>query len=59
MVRKMLGDAGKEYVSAVVKDGGILVDQIFFHDPDGNTIEICDCQKLPVVPLSPGCRINI
>jgi catechol 2,3-dioxygenase-like lactoylglutathione lyase family enzyme len=40
MVRKQLGDAGKEYVNAVVKDGGILVDQIFFHDPDGNTVEI-------------------
>ncbi|KAF3322425.1 Glyoxalase-like domain-containing protein [Carex littledalei] len=59
VVRKKLGDVGKEYVSAVVKDGDILVDQIFFHDPDGNTIEICNCQKLPVVPLSPGCHVNM
>lgn len=26
--------------------------QVFFHDPDGNMIELCNCQCLPVVPLS-------
>ncbi|KAI3448347.1 hypothetical protein Pfo_005012 [Paulownia fortunei] len=41
-----------EYVKAVVKEGGIIVDQIFFHDPDGYMIEICNCQNLPVLPLS-------
>lgn len=41
-----------EYVEAVVKEGGIIVDQIFFHDPDGYMIEICNCQNLPLLPLT-------
>ncbi|KAL8114781.1 hypothetical protein AgCh_021586 [Apium graveolens] len=41
-----------EYVTAVVSEGGIMVDQLFFHDPDGYMIEICNCQNLPILPLS-------
>ncbi|XP_058762253.1 glyoxylase I 4-like [Vicia villosa] len=41
-----------EYVKAVVEEGGIEVDQVFFHDPDGYMIEICNCQNLPVIPIS-------
>ncbi|KAL2342260.1 hypothetical protein Fmac_010200 [Flemingia macrophylla] len=41
-----------EYVTALVEDGGIQVDQLFFHDPDGYMIEICNCQNLPVLPVS-------
>ncbi|RDX83736.1 hypothetical protein CR513_35317, partial [Mucuna pruriens] len=41
-----------EYVTAVVEEGGIQVDQLFFHDPDGYMIEICNCQNLPVLPIS-------
>ncbi|XAR56308.1 Lactoylglutathione lyase [Bertholletia excelsa] len=41
-----------EYVTAVVKEGGVVVDQLFFHDPDGYMIEICNCQNLPILPLS-------
>jgi len=40
------------YVTAVVEEGGIQVDQLFFHDPDGYMIEICNCQNLPVLPIS-------
>ncbi|KAK1304129.1 hypothetical protein QJS10_CPB11g00888 [Acorus calamus] len=43
---------GIEYITAVVIDGGIQIDQLFFHDSDGYMIEICDCQKLPVLPLT-------
>lgn len=32
--------------------GGIEVDQLFFRDPDGFMIEICNCDSLPVVPLA-------
>ncbi|THU45998.1 hypothetical protein C4D60_Mb09t00290 [Musa balbisiana] len=46
---------GVEYVTAKVEEEGIQVDQLFFHDPDGNMIEICNCDNLPVLPLSP-CR---
>ncbi|MCD9560809.1 hypothetical protein HAX54_019611 [Datura stramonium] len=31
-----LDDMEIEYVTAIVKDSGIIVDQLFFHDPDGN-----------------------
>ena len=41
-----------EYVTATVKEGGVTVDQLFFHDPDGNMIEICNCQNIPILPLS-------
>ncbi|PNX69300.1 lactoylglutathione lyase/glyoxalase I family protein [Trifolium pratense] len=39
------------YVRATVEEGGIQVDQLFFHDPDGFMIEICNCDSLPVIPL--------
>lgn len=41
-----------EYVATSVEDGGIKVEQVFFHDPDGYMIEICNCDKLPILPLS-------
>lgn len=47
-----------EYVTAVVEEGGITVDQLFFHDPDGYMIEICNCQNLPVLPLS-SCPLKL
>ncbi|KAK4788402.1 hypothetical protein SAY86_019721 [Trapa natans] len=51
LVRK-LEEMGIEYVTAVVEEGGVKVDQLFFHDPDGYMIEICNCENLPVLPLS-------
>ncbi|KAG7976728.1 hypothetical protein I3843_06G165000 [Carya illinoinensis] len=50
VIRK-LEEMNIEYVTAVVKEGGITVDQLFFHDPDGYMVEICNCQNLPVLPL--------
>lgn len=47
-----------EYVTAVVEDGGVEVDQLFFHDPDGYMVEICNCQNLPVLPLS-SCSLKL
>ncbi|WOL06247.1 hypothetical protein Cni_G14980 [Canna indica] len=52
IVRKRLEEMGIKYVAAVVAEGGIMVDQLFFHDPDCYMIEICDCHKIPIVPLS-------
>ncbi|GMI81215.1 glyoxylase I 7 [Hibiscus trionum] len=40
-----------EYMKGGVEEGGIRVDQLFFHDPDGNMIELCNCDNLPVIPL--------
>ncbi|KAK1303243.1 hypothetical protein QJS10_CPB11g00899 [Acorus calamus] len=48
-----------KYVSAIVTEGGVKFGQLFFHDPDGYMIEICDCHKLPVVPLMNACPLVI
>ena len=50
-VEKKLKEMEIKYVRARVEEGGIHVDQLFFHDPDYFMIEICDCDNLPVVPL--------
>jgi len=54
LMKARLGDMRLEFVAARVRDGETVVEQLFFHDPDGNMIEICDCEKLPVVPLAAG-----
>uniref|UniRef100_A0A7N0U6E6 VOC domain-containing protein n=1 Tax=Kalanchoe fedtschenkoi TaxID=63787 RepID=A0A7N0U6E6_KALFE len=50
-VEKKLEEMGIEYLRSRVEEGGVYVDQLFFHDPDGTMIEICNCNNLPVVPL--------
>ncbi|KAI4340796.1 hypothetical protein MLD38_025600 [Melastoma candidum] len=52
LLEKRLVGMGIEYVSAAVTEGGIQVEQIFFHDPDGYMVEICSCDNLPVLPIS-------
>ena len=51
-VEKKLKEMKIEYVQSRVEEGGIYVDQLFFHDPDGSMIEICNCDNLPVIPLA-------
>ncbi|KAI6678823.1 hypothetical protein NL676_039619 [Syzygium grande] len=58
LVMKKLEEMNIEYVTAVVEEGGIKVNQLFFHDPDGYMIEICNCQNLPVLPLS-SCPLKL
>ena len=43
---------GIPFVRQTVEEGGIAVEQLFFHDPDGHMIEICNCNLLPIIPLS-------
>ncbi|KAG7965261.1 hypothetical protein I3843_09G213900 [Carya illinoinensis] len=57
VIRK-LEEMNIEYVTAVVKEGGNIVDQLFFHDPDGYLVEICNCQNLPVLPLN-SCPLKL
>ncbi|XP_059641750.1 glyoxylase I 4-like [Cornus florida] len=52
LVKRRLKDMGMKYVTAVVEEDGIMVDQVFFHDPDGYMIEICNCDNIPVLPIS-------
>ncbi|KAJ1422577.1 Vicinal oxygen chelate [Sesbania bispinosa] len=58
LVKRRLEDMGMKYVTAVVEDGGIKVDQVFFHDPDGYMIELCNCENIPIVPLS-SCSFKV
>ncbi|XP_062149520.1 glyoxylase I 4-like [Alnus glutinosa] len=51
-VEKKLTEMKIEYVKSRVEECGIYVDQLFFHDPDGTMIEICNCDNLPVIPLT-------
>lgn len=57
IVERKLKEMKIEYVKARVEEGGIYMDQLFFHDPDGSMIEICNCDVFPVVPL-PGEAIR-
>ena len=50
-VEKKLKEMDINHVRARVEEGGIQVDQLFFHDPDGFMVEICNCECLPVIPL--------
>ncbi|KAJ8550849.1 hypothetical protein K7X08_000219 [Anisodus acutangulus] len=50
-VEKKLTEMGIKCVRNLVEEEGIYVDQLFFHDPDGFMVEICNCDKLPVIPL--------
>ncbi|XVF68243.1 hypothetical protein PTKIN_Ptkin10aG0189500 [Pterospermum kingtungense] len=58
LVIRKLEEMKIEYVTAVVKEGGVKVDQLFFHDPDGYMVEICNCENLPVLPLS-SCPLKL
>ncbi|CAI9103773.1 OLC1v1002324C1 [Oldenlandia corymbosa var. corymbosa] len=58
IIVQKLEEKNIEFVTAVVEEGGITVDQLFFHDPDGYMIEICNCQNLPVLPLSSACPLK-
>ncbi|KAJ7944195.1 Metallothiol transferase fosB [Quillaja saponaria] len=52
LVKRRLQEMEMRYVTDVVEDNGIKVDQVFFHDPDGYMIEICNCENIPTLPLS-------
>ncbi|CAD6239964.1 unnamed protein product [Miscanthus lutarioriparius] len=52
-VQRRLKELGIRYVQRRVEEGGIYVDQVFFHDPDGFMVEVCTCDNLPIVPLVP------
>ncbi|OVA14968.1 Glyoxalase-like domain [Macleaya cordata] len=58
LVMSKLKEMNIKYVTATVEEGGVKVDQLFFHDPDGYMIEICNCDNLPVLPLSSSCPIK-
>ncbi|KAI9081273.1 hypothetical protein K1719_036773 [Acacia pycnantha] len=53
-VKRRLEELGMRYVTAVVEgdEEDSSVDQVFFHDPDGYMIELCNCDNIPILPIS-------
>nr|XP_043621879.1 uncharacterized protein LOC122593523 [Erigeron canadensis] len=57
LIIQKLEEMDIKYVTAVVTEGGVEVNQLFFHDPDGYMIEICNCHVLPMLPLT-SCPVK-
>ncbi|GJP48470.1 hypothetical protein CLOM_g7748 [Closterium sp. NIES-68] len=58
-VERGLQERDISYLRQCVEEAGIMVEQLFFHDPDGHMIEVCNCDLLPVVPLSPDPNMTL
>ncbi|XP_043725914.1 uncharacterized protein LOC122672516 [Telopea speciosissima] len=59
-MEKMLKEMNVKYLKRTVEDeGGISIDQLFFKDPDGFMIEICNCENLKLVPAGSLGRIRL
>ncbi|KAA8515620.1 hypothetical protein F0562_018769 [Nyssa sinensis] len=49
-----------KYMKRTVEDEkGTTIDQLFFKDPDGFMIEICNCENLKLVPAGSFGRIKL
>lgn len=55
-VESCLTTHGINYVKSSVVENMTKVEQVFFHDPDGNMIEVCTCDCLPMTPLGSGMQ---
>lgn len=53
-VERKLQEMNMKYVKRIVEEGGIYVDQLFIHDPDGFMVEVCNCENFPVEPINMG-----
>ncbi|XP_024364361.1 glyoxylase I 4 [Physcomitrium patens] len=50
-VEQALQEHGIKFTRKTIDENGVLIEQVFFHDPDGFMIEICTCENLPIQPL--------
>lgn len=51
-VARQIEALGLPYKRYCVEENGVKVQQLFIHDPDRNMIEVCECDRLPVIPLA-------
>ncbi|KAL8171494.1 hypothetical protein V2J09_023298 [Rumex salicifolius] len=60
MVRR-LEENGVKFMKRTVEDGDnkTTIDQLFFNDPDGFMIEICNCENVKLVPAGPLDQIKL
>ncbi|XP_030532421.1 glyoxylase I 4-like [Rhodamnia argentea] len=60
-VEHKLSEMGVEYMKRMVSDdeSRASIDQLFFTDPDGFMIEICNCENLKLVPAGSLGKIKL
>lgn len=49
-MEKKLKERNVKYMKRTVGEDDGAIDQLFFKDPDGFMIEICNCENLKLVP---------
>lgn len=60
MMEKRLNEMGIEYMKRTInEEEGSPIDQLFFKDPDGFMIEICNCENLELVPAGALGRLRL
>lgn len=52
LVVTLLNEMDIPFLTQEVVEDAITVKQVFFHDPDHNMIEVCNCDCLPLIEIS-------
>ncbi|KAJ9685568.1 hypothetical protein PVL29_017561 [Vitis rotundifolia] len=59
-MEQRLKDFNIKYMKRTIKDEhGTAIDQLFFNDPDGFMVEICNCENLKLVPAGSLGQIKL
>ncbi|XVF73581.1 hypothetical protein PTKIN_Ptkin12aG0213600 [Pterospermum kingtungense] len=59
-MEKRLKEFNTKYMKRTMEDGsGTKIDQLFFNDPDGFMVEICNCENLKLVPADSMGKIKL
>ncbi|XAR54409.1 Lactoylglutathione lyase [Bertholletia excelsa] len=59
-LERRLKDMNIKYLKRTVEDeSGAAIDQLFFNDPDGFMIEICNCENFKLVPTGSPDQIKL
>ncbi|XP_044432323.1 uncharacterized protein [Triticum aestivum] len=59
-MEKRLKEMGIRYMKRTInEEEGSPIDQLFFKDPDGFMIEICNCENLELVPAGALGRLRL
>lgn len=60
-LEKRLKEFDVKYMRRTVEDeeNKTSIDQLFFNDPDGFMIEICNCENLKLVPAGSMSKIKL
>ncbi|GLU13876.1 hypothetical protein SLE2022_304860 [Rubroshorea leprosula] len=59
-MEQRLKDFNWKYMKRTIEDeNGTPIEQLFFNDPDGFTVEICNCENLKPVPAGSFGRLKL